>query len=302
MKKIYLILPILCGIFSGSGGIFVRGLSENGINITTLLFLRFSIGILVFLITILLTDKNLLKVKLNDFKLFAIPVICIIGINICYNQAMKTIPLSLAAVLMCSAPIFVIILSYIFFREKISNKKVISIIFVILGCCLTSGFLEGNVFNIQAIGIAEGIGAALFLAIYTVTSKLYLDKGFHIYTVLIYSITIISIILIPFTDFSQINVYVNSNIAFNVLFLILHSTISFALPYVLLTISLRHVEVGITSIFISSSEPLAALLFGITFFGEIPTVLMIFGIVLTILAITNILIKVPPIREIIHSD
>ena len=302
MKKIYLILPIICGILSGSSGVFVRGLSENGIDPMTLLFLRFSIGILVLLIAIVLYDKSLLKIKLKDFKLFIIPAICIIGINISYNEAMKNIPLSLAAVLLSSAPIFVIILAYIVFGEKISSKKVISIIFVILGCILTSGLLEGNVFDIDVIGIAEGIGAALFIAIYTITSKRYLDEGFHIYTVLLYSITIISILLIPFTDFGQINLYVNSNIAFNVLFLILHSTLSFALPYVLLTISLRYIDVGITSIYISGAEPLAALLFGMIMYEEIPTFLMIIGIILTILAITNILIKISSIRDIIPFD
>ena len=45
MKKTYLILPILAGIMFGSSGIFVRTLTQNGIDQTTLLFLRFSIAI-----------------------------------------------------------------------------------------------------------------------------------------------------------------------------------------------------------------------------------------------------------------
>ena len=61
MKKIYLLLPILAGIMFGSTGIFVRTLTENGVDSTTLLFLRFSIAVLYILLAILLTDKNLLK-------------------------------------------------------------------------------------------------------------------------------------------------------------------------------------------------------------------------------------------------
>ena len=62
MKKIYLILPILAGLMFGSSGIFVRTLTQNGIDSTTLLFLRFSIAIIPLLIAIFLTDAKLLKI------------------------------------------------------------------------------------------------------------------------------------------------------------------------------------------------------------------------------------------------
>lgn len=57
-KKIYLSLPIISGILYGSSGIFVRTLTQNGIDATTLLFLRFSIAIPVMVIAILATDKK----------------------------------------------------------------------------------------------------------------------------------------------------------------------------------------------------------------------------------------------------
>ena len=66
MKKIYLLLPIIAGIMFGSTGIFVRTLTENGVDSTTLLFLRFSIAILYIIIAIFLTDKSLLKINKED--------------------------------------------------------------------------------------------------------------------------------------------------------------------------------------------------------------------------------------------
>ena len=131
---------------------------------------------------------------------------------------------------------------------------------------------------------------------------MYLKEGFHTYTILLYSIVLITVVLIPFTNFNQIGSYVNSNIGYNIVFLILHSTLSFALPYVLLTVSLHYMDVGICSIFISSAEPLAALLFGIVLYGEVPTFLMMVGIILTILAIINILIKISSIKDVIPFD
>lgn len=284
-KRIYLIFPILAGILFGSSGIFVRTLTQNGIDATTLLFLRFSIAILVLLIAIIATDKELLKIKLNDFKLLIITAICIVGLNLCYNTAMNTISLSIAAVLLSSAPVFVIIIAYIIFREKITKSKVLSIILVIIGCVLTTGLIERNASNIPTIGLIGGVGAALFWAIYTIASKKSLEKGMHTYTILFYSVIILTLGLIPFTSFNQITTFVSADIVSNTVFLILHSTFSFAMPYILLTISLNHIESGSASILTSGAEPLAALAFGILFYSEIPSILMFIGIIITIIAL-----------------
>ena len=125
MKKIYLILPILAGIMFGSSGIFVRTLTQNGIDQTTLLFLRFSIAVIPILIAILLTDKGLFKIDLSDLPLFLICAICIIGLNLCYNESMTSVSLSLAAVLLSLAPIYVLIIAHFIFNEKITSKKLI---------------------------------------------------------------------------------------------------------------------------------------------------------------------------------
>ena len=284
-KKIYLILPIISGILYGSSGIFVRTLTQNGIDATTLLFLRFSIAIPVMVIAILATDKKQLKIKLTDIKLLIITAMGIIGLNILYNIAMNTISLSIAAVLLSSDPVFVLIIAYLIFKEKITKSKVLSIILVLIGCILTTGLIEGNASNVTGIGIIGGIGAALFWAIYMMGSKKALENGLHTYTILLYSILINTIVLIPFTSFNQITTFVNADMLGNTIFLILHSTLSFAIPYILLTVSIKYMDSGSASIFTSGAEPLAALIFGMLFYSEIPTILMFSGIILTIIAL-----------------
>ena len=284
-KKIYLILPIISGILYGSSGIFVRTLTQNGIDATTLLFLRFSIAIPVMVIAILATDKKQLKIKLTDIKLLIITAMGIIGLNILYNIAMNTISLSIAAVLLSSDPVFVLIIAYLIFKEKITKSKVLSIILVLIGCILTTGLIEGNASNVTGIGIIGGIGAAIFWAIYMMGSKKALENGLHTYTIVLYSILINTIVLIPFTSFNQITTFVNADIIGNTIFLILHSTLSFAIPYILLTVSIKYMDSGSASIFTSGTEPLAALIFGMLFYSEIPTILMFSGIILTIIAL-----------------
>mgnify|MGYP002522436075 FL=1 len=166
MKKIYLILPILAGIMFGSSGIFVRTLTQNGIDQTTLLFLRFSIAIIPILIAILLTDKSLFKIELSDIPLFLTCSVCIMGFNLCYNESMNTVPLSLAAVLLSLAPIYVLVFANLIFKEKITTKKIICMLLAIFGCLLMTGVLEETLSSVPIFGIVSGIGAGLFWAVY----------------------------------------------------------------------------------------------------------------------------------------
>lgn len=268
----------------GSSGVFVRTLTQNGIDSTTLLFLRFSIAIIPILMAILLTDKNLFKITLKDIPLFLVSSTCIIGLNLCYNESMNTIPLSLAAVLLSVAPIYVLIIAYFLFKEKITSKKVICMILAIFGCVLMTGFLESASGNISLFGIASGIGAGVFWAVYLMASKKSIENGNHTFTILFYSIIIISIALLPFSNFGQISNFISINPSLTIIFLILHSTFSFALPYILSTVSLNYIDSGVSSILLSGAEPFAALIFGFLIYAEIPTALMFCGFILTIIA------------------
>ena len=284
MRKIYLFLPILAGIMFGSSGIFVRTLTYNGIDQTTLLFLRFSIAVIPILMAIFLTDRKLLKISLSDLPLFLVCAICIIGLNLCYNESMNTVPLSLAAVLLSLAPIYVLIIAYLLFGEKITSKKLICMGLALFGCILMAGVLETPLKNIPLFGILSGIGAGLFWAVYLMDSKKSIEMGNHTYTILIYSIIFITIALIPFTDFAQISSFISINPSMTLLFLILHSTFSFALPYIFSTLSLNYMDSGTSSILLSGAEPFAALIFGLIIYGEIPTALMFLGFILTVTA------------------
>ena len=282
MKKLYLILPILAGLMFGSGGVFVRTLTQNGIDSTTLLFLRFSVAIIPILIAILQTNKKLLKISLSDIPLFIICALCILGLNLCYNESMNSISLSLAAVLLSLAPIYVLIFAYILFREKITLKKVICIILAVTGCLLMTGVLESGLNNIPIHGIIFGAGAGLFWAIYLMASKKSIENGNHTFTILFYSIIFLSIALIPFTHLNQITNFIAPNPPLAILFLIIHSTFSFALPYIFSTISLNYIDSGISSILLSGAEPFAAFIFGLVLYSEIPTIIMFSGFILSI--------------------
>ena len=284
MRKIHLILPLLAGFMFGSSGVFVRTITQNGVDPTTLLFLRFSIAIIPIIIAILATDKELFKINLKDIPLFVVCAICIVGLNLCYNESMNTVPLSLAAVLLSLAPIYVIVIAFFLFGEKITSKKIICMALAIFGCVMMTGVLESDLSDIPLFGIISGIGAGLFWAIYLMASKKSIESGKHTYTILFYSIIFISVALIPFTSFNQITNFISLNPILVIIFLIMHSTFSFALPYILSTLSLKYIDSGVSSILMSGAEPFAALVFGLIIYTETPTAIMFCGFILTIIA------------------
>jgi drug/metabolite transporter (DMT)-like permease len=197
---------------------------------------------------------------------------------------MNSVPLSLAAVLLSIAPIYVLIIAYLLFGEKITSKKLICMVLAIFGCILMTGVLESNLGNISIFGILSGIGAGLFWAFYLMASKKSIENGKHTFTILFYSILFISIALIPFSDFGQVSDFISINPLLTIIFLILHSTFSFALPYIFSTLSLNYMDSGVSSILLSGAEPFAALIFGFLIYAETPTVLMFCGFILTIIA------------------
>ena len=138
----------------------------------------------------------------------------------------------------------------------------------------------------SAIGIIIGLMAAVFYALYSVFSKVAMERDYHVFTITFYSILIASVVLLPFTDWQCLGDFVSKAPLGNMIFLIVHSLCTSVLPYVLFTLSLNYVEAGKASILTAGGEPSAAMLFGLIFFAEMPTMLSFAGLVITIAALS----------------
>ena len=288
MKKFLLILPVLSGVLWGSAGIFIRGLTAAGMNSLTIVSTRMAVSVVIMLLFILLYDKSLLKIRLRDLWIFCCAgIISMTGMNFFYNTAVAELSLSLAAVLLSLSPVFVIFLAAVIFKEKITLRKVGCTLFAIFGCFLVSGILEaqGSV-KWSLTGILIGLLSAFFYAFYSIFSRTAADKGYHIFTTIFYSLLTASIALIPFTDWTVVGNYLSSDPTGSSMFLFLHALCCSVLPYVLYNAPLSYIETGKAAILASGGEPSSAMIFGFFFFGEIPTLLSLAGLIITILALS----------------
>ena len=288
MKKIAVLFPIISGGLWGSAGIFIRKLSDFGLNSYTIISSRVLIALIILFIGILILDKSLLKIKLKDAWVFmASGILGMLGLNFCYNESVNHLSLSLAAVLLSLSPIFVIFIAAILFKEKITLRKISCMLLAILGCILASGLLENNTgMKLSAIGILIGLLSAFFYALYSVVSKIAMGKGYEALTITFYSLLTLEIVLLPFTDWNILKDFVISAPVNNSIFMLLHSVFTSVLPYVLYTVSLSYIEAGKTSILAAGGEPISAMLLGMLFFSEVHTILSLIGLILTIVALS----------------
>ena len=287
MKRLMIFMPLIAGILWGSVAIFVRKLTAFGMDSWTILFTRVAVASIIMVVFLLIKDRSLLKIHIRDLWLFASSgIVAMLGLNYCYTEAINALSVSLAAVLLSLSPVFVMIFASILFHERITRIKVVCTFFAMAGCFLVSGILEAGSMNWSIYGIIIGIMAAVFYALYSIFSKVAMQRQYNVFTITFYSMLLMAIVLLPLTDWDITGAFVSATPVKNTIFMIVHSLCSNILPYIFYTWSLQYVDAGKAAILAAGGEPAAAMLFGIIFFSEIPSILGIIGLIITIVAIS----------------
>lgn len=282
----YLILPVIAGVLWGTAGIFVRTLSAYGMDPQTMLFTRVIMATIVMALGLLIYDRNLLKVKVRDIGLMiGCGITGTLGLNLCYVRAIEDLSLSLAAVLLSLCPVFVIFMAAVLFKEKLTKSKIFCTVLALIGCLLVSGILETDGLHWTWTGIFLGLGSAVFYAMYSIVSKITMERGYSVFTIIFYSVFFVAIMLLPFVDWEITTGYVSENIVGHIIFLIVYALCTSILPYMIFTFALKHAEAGKVSILASGGEPVAASIMGMLVFAEMPTILSVIGLVVTITAL-----------------
>jgi drug/metabolite transporter (DMT)-like permease len=290
-NKIISIFPILSGIFFGSGGIFIRRLIEMGVDSYSIVFLRVFIALPILILWLFFTNKKLFYVRLKDvWVFFGAGVLGTLGLNLSYNYSITELSLSLSAILLSLAPIFVVIFSFFLFKEKITSTKIYCMILAIVGSALASGVFESVSMRWSFKGILVGLFAAIFYSLYSIFSKIAMEKKYDALTITLYSTLAITIVLFPMNDWGFVREIISVSPLKMSIFMVAHSLCTCIFPYALYTISLNYMDAGKASI-LCSCEPIAATIFGLLFYNEVPTLLSLVGLVIVLVALGILSLK-----------
>lgn len=293
MKKLSPFFILLAGILWGCMGIFVRGLNKHGLYSLEIVWIRSFLTCLFMGITIGFYQYKLFLIRMKDLWVFMGSGLCsIVFFNYCYFKAMTVTSLSIAAVLLYTAPAFVMVLSFFLFREAFHIKKVIALIMTFLGCVLVTGVLDQSAGQASIKGILLGLGAGFGYALYSIFGRYAINKGYHTLTITFYTFLLAALGSFFMADTGQIaEILIQRKEA---LFLSVGmGLIVTVLPYLTYTLGLLHVENSKASI-IASIEPVMATFIGMITFHEKITLTGILGMVLVIAALIICNVSFPP--------
>lgn len=288
-KNLDLILIIIAACFWGSMGIFVRRLTAYGFNSIQIVSIRLTLAAVIFSIFLFFKERTGFRIAWRDVPLFlGLGLGSILFFTVCYFAAITIMPLSTAAILLYTSPIWIMLMSALFFHEKINVKKVIALLLAFGGCVLVSG-ISGDGITIKGLllGIGSGIGYGLYSILGTVALRKYSPYTVTTYTFLLAALG--SWVICKPVD--MLSKFGNADgLAGLILFCILTALVTAVIPFLAYTLGLRSVEAGKAGI-IATIEPVVATLVGIICFSETLTLLSGIGIVLVLAAVIVLNIK-----------
>ena len=245
--------------------------------------LRITVAALIFALLLLIKDRSGFRIAPRDLPLFlGLGFGSILFFTVCYFSAITIMPLSTAAILLYTSPIWIMLMSVLFFREKLNRIKLIALALAFAGCILVSGISgEGLTLTGLLLGLGSGIGYGLYSILGTIALRKYSPYTVTTYTFL-FAAAGSWLVCGPADLISKFSAA--ENLTGLLLFCVLTGLVTAVIPFLAYTLGLRTVEASRAGI-LATIEPLVATLVGILFFSESLTLLSGIGIVLILAAV-----------------
>lgn len=288
VKNKALVAVLAAGTFWGFMGLFVRVLNAAGFSSLEVAQARITTGLIIVGIYLLIFNPKLLKIRLRDVWCFiGTGIVSLLLFSVCYFSALTYTSLSVAAILLYTAPFFVMIMSLFLFKEKLNGQKILALLLAFTGCVLVSGL--GGDASVSGIGMLLGLGSGFFYALYSIFGRYAINRGYGAWTMTFYTFLFCAIGCAFLSDWPLIFTTVKADTGILWWILGLGFVTAF-LPYVLYSYGMENMESSKASI-LASVEPVVGTLVGVFVFHEPISVLGVLGVVLVISAIVVLNIK-----------
>lgn len=277
--NIFTLCTIFAGVLWGTISVFLKNLSSSGLSLIQITACRAIFSSFFLFVYFFVKDKNLLKIKVKDIWMFVgTGVVSLTFFSLCYFSTILESGASIAVILLYTSPIFILLLSAILFKEKITKIKLFALILTFVGCIFVTGIGGEN--HLSAKGLFIGLCAGFGYALYSIFSRFALKK-YKPLTVTFYTFVFSSISLIPFCNVVEICLSFSEK---SLLFLIGIALVCTVLPYIFYTFGLSGLETGKAAILVTV-EPLIGSLIGIFIWKENIDVVKLVGIVMIFIAV-----------------
>ena len=279
------ILGAIAAATYGMNPLFALPLYKVGMDPDSVLFFRYLFAIPVLGIMIKARGRNF-KIQKKEI----IPLI-IMGLLIAYSslalfQSYHYIAAGIASTLLFVYPIMVALIMALFFKEKITLQTMLCIALALGGIGMLYKGEDGSTLNMT--GILLVMGSALSYAIYIVGANRPLLKNIATLKLTFYVLVFGMILFLVRVNFGQ-SLYIleadNWYLWGNLMALAIFPT---AISFLCTTLAVQYIGSTPTAI-LGALEPVTAVFFGVTLFGEPFTVRVFSGILMIICAVTFII-------------
>lgn len=287
MEKTAYIFVVVAAALWGIIGIFTIALSEMDFTVFQIVFIRALVSAIILFVIIFIKDRKLLRIRWLHFHYFVgTGILSFAFFNICYFTAINMVSISLAVILLYTAPIFVMIFSAILFNEKMTKRKLMALGLTFLGCIFVTVQTKGASVDVSFFGILIGLGSGLGYALYSIFGR-YALKHYDSMTVTFYTFVFATIGLLPISNIKNIYMFTSAKAIYYSLAL---GILTGVLPFLLYTKGLSYLETGKASI-LTTIEPVVATIIGLTLFQESISLFKIIGIGLVLFAVSIVVEK-----------
>ncbi len=285
---------VAAGILWGIISIFVSQLSAAGFTSMQVVAIRVLFAAVALVAALLVFDRSRLRVRLRDLPLFVGTGLCsIVFFNYCYFEAITEVGGSaIPALMLYTAPVFVMALSLPLFKEPLTARKVMALALTLLGLALVTGALAGGgTLSVRAVLL--GLGSGLGYALYSIFGKFLVGK-YSAVTITTYTFVMAALFAVPISGLPTVLGNLSSGQAVaSALGISLICTVA---PFLLYTRGLQGMEAGKASI-LATVEPLVAAVVGVVYFHEVFTANKVAGIAIVLLAVVILNLPGMPGRE-----
>ena len=270
------------GVLWGTSCLFVKKMSELGMTSSMQTAFKMLLTGSFYWIILLTGDRSKLRVRKRDLWIFAGAGLFSMTVftylhyyTLIHGQASVTIAL------IYTSPVFVMLLSAVFFGEVISREKVAAVILAVAGCALTAGVFS-EAYRTPAVIAISSIFAGFAYSTYSIFAKA-ATRRYDPLTMTAYTFLFAALCTVPFGHLPEAFRLMAENPVLIALCLG-KSLFTSAVPFLLFTWGISRIEAGKAAIF-AAMDPLVSCLLGMTVLREAANVSKLAGIVCILISV-----------------
>ncbi|WP_342387463.1 DMT family transporter [Salinicoccus bachuensis] len=286
MKYTGIWLVMLAAMFWGLSGGIADILMEKGWSPLVISFYRGAVGFIFFFVWFIIHFKQnwITSPRFHFWSILG--GIGVAGNFTFYFLAIQESSVAVAATLMYTAPIFVLLIAFLFRMEQSTWFKWLCVVSVLIGIVLLTGAYDPESVSTGIFGVAAGLAAGLSYALFIFGFKNASAIGSP-QMVLTIAFFAFCIILVWFIDMGEALSVLTSG---DLWWFLLLGAVGAGVSFIIYVIGVRRTA-PTTASMVAMVEPVTASLFGVLLLGDRLAIIQILGMAIILVTITVLSVR-----------